>query len=191
MPNRHPVQLEIVYPESLSRWKIFLKWLFIIPNIIVLTFVGFAFGVISFFAWWAVLFTGRYPRSLFDFAESYFRWLANLYAYSWLLVDPYPPFSGAADRYPPVTFNIDYPERMNQILVLVKWLTIIPAIFVFMFVLFAATIVQFVAWWAILITGRIPRGMFDFLEGTLRWYLRIMAYYYLTTDAYPPFRLRA
>jgi hypothetical protein len=188
-PRSHPVQLEIDYPASLSRWKIFFKWLMIIPNGIVLAFVGLAFGAIAFFAWFAVLFTGRYPRGFFDFAESYLRWSVNLQAYAWLLTDDYPPFSGAADKYPAVRLSVAYPDRLNQILLLFRGFTIIPAVVVFAFVLFAAAVVQFIAWFAILFTGNIPPGLFGFLVGTLRWNARIFAYFYFMTDAYPPFSL--
>lgn len=185
----HPVHLDIAYPTSLSRWKIFFKGLFVIPNVIVLWFVAIAFSVITFFAWWAVLFTGRYPRGFFDFAESFLRWQVNLTAYTYLLTDEYPPFSGAAGRSQSVQFSVDYPDRMNQILVLFKWLTVIPALIVYFFVTIAAAVVEFIAFWAILFTGNMPRGLFDYLVGTIRWGQRINAYYYMLTDAYPPFRL--
>src|SRR5512142_173737 len=117
----HPVQLEIAYPESLSRWKIFFKWLLIIPNAVVLGLVGLGFYVTTFLSWWAILFTGRYPRGLFTFAESFLRWSANVSAYSWLLRDEYPPFSGAEGKYPAVTFRTEYPEHLSRLLIFVKW----------------------------------------------------------------------
>ena len=185
----HPVQLEIDYPASLSRWKIFLKWVMILPNFLVLYLFGIMFSVTTFFSWFAILFTGRYPRSFFGIAESYMRWSANVSAYS-LLRDEYPPFSGDVGAYEPVKFSLEYPERLNQILIFVKFFALIPNIIVFSFVLLGAAIIQFVAWWIILFTGKMPLGMHTFLTGTLRWQLRIFAYAYLLTDKYPPFGLK-
>lgn len=185
--SRYPVHLQVDYPTSLSRWKIFFKWLFVIPNAFVLGFVGIAFWVISFFSWWAVLFTGKYPKGFFDFVESYQRWVVNLSVYASLLRDEYPPFSGAAGRYPAVHFSVDYPDRLNQIMVIFRVFTVIPAAIVYFFVGIAAAFVQFVGWFAILFSGNMPRGLFDFVVGSIRWNQRIFSYYFFMTDAYPPF----
>ena len=186
----HPVQLEIDHAESLSRWKIFLKWVMILPNFLVLYLFGLVLGVTTFFAWFAILFTGRYPRSFFGIAETYMRWSANVSAYLFLLRDEYPPFSGDDGAYPAVRFSLEYPDRLNQILIFVKFLALIPNILIFYFVLIAAAAIQFVAWWIILFTGKMPLGMHNFLTGTLRWQLRIGAYAYLLTDRYPPFSMK-
>ncbi len=189
MAGPHPVTFDVEYPERLSRWKIFFKWIFILPQAIVLAFVGIAVFFTTFLAFFAVLFTGRYPRGFFDFSLSFFRWQANVGAYAGLLRDEYPPFTGTDGQYPHVTFSIEYPERLNQILVLVRVFTVIPAIIFLYFVQIAASVVQFIAWWAILFTGKIPRGMFGFLVGAQRLSLRVSAYFFFMTDRYPPFNL--
>jgi len=89
----YPVKLEVVYPEKLSRLSTFFRFLLIIPQVIVLYFLGIVAGVIIFISWFAILFIGKYPRPLFDFMVGYFRWSIRVTGYSYLLTDKYPPFS--------------------------------------------------------------------------------------------------
>ena len=95
MKTEYPVTLEVEYPERLSRLLIFVKWLLAIPHLIVLYFYGIIVGVITFFAWWAILFTGRYPKGMFDVVVDYLRWNLRVSAYMSFLTDSYPPFSGS------------------------------------------------------------------------------------------------
>ena len=95
----HPVNVTVEYPERLSRGilllKVFFGWLYVgIPHGIVLWLYGIVVGVVTFFAFWAILFTGRYPRGMFDFVVGYIRWSTRVEAYLWLLCDEYPPFTG-------------------------------------------------------------------------------------------------
>ena len=189
MAGTHPITLDIEYPERLSRWKIFFKWLFLIPHTIVLMFIGLAFFFTTFVAWFAVLFTGRYPRGLFDFGITFLRWQTNVNVYGGLLRDEYPPFTGTDGQYPVVHMNIEYPERLNQIMVIFRIFTVIPAIVFLYLVQIASAVVQFIGWWAILFTGKMPRGMFGFLVGSQRLSLRVLGYFYFMTDRYPPFNL--
>jgi hypothetical protein len=102
--------------------------------------------------------------------------------------DEYPPFSWEPGLYP-VEYDVAYPEEMNRWLPLVKWLLIIPHVIVLMVLWFAAAVVIFIAWFAILFTAKFPRGMFDFVVGVMRWSNRVYAYAYLIRDEYPPFSL--
>jgi hypothetical protein len=185
----YPVRLDVPYPEKLSRWLIFVKWLLAIPHLIILYFLQLAFGVVTLVAFFAILFTTEYPRGLFTFAVGIRRWAVNVSAYMWLLRDEYPPFSFDEGQYP-LVLEIDYPEGLNRRMVLIKWLLIIPHLIVLTVVILAALAVAIVAWFAILFTGKYPRGMFDFVVGSLRWSERANAYTYLFTDAYPPFSLK-
>lgn len=189
MADPHPVQLDVDYPKRLSRWKIFFKPLFAFPQAIVLLFVSFAFSFTSLFSAWAVLFTGRYPRGFFDFGVSLLRWQTNVAIYSGLMRDEYPPFTGTEGQYAPARLTIAYPERSSRLLLLVRMFTVIPALVFLVFVAFAGMFVRLVAWFAILFTGRIPKGQFDFLVGFQRLSARVFAYYYFMTDRYPPFGL--
>lgn len=185
----YPVTYEVAYPERLSRWLIFVKWLLAIPHLIVLYFLQLATGFVTFFAFFAILFTGKFPRGLFDFNVNVYRWGANVSAYVGLFRDEYPPFSGQPGRYP-VTFDVQYPERLSRWLIFVKWLLVIPNAVVLALLALLAAVLYIVVYFAILFTGRFPRGLFNFIVGVNRWSYRANAYSsWLLTDRYPPFSL--
>jgi hypothetical protein len=186
----HPVVFDVEYPERHSRWLIFVKWLLVFPQLIISSLLGAIAGILGFFAWFAILFTGRYPRSMFDFSVGCLRWSANVSAYYTLLVDEYPPFSFDEDEYP-LTLQIPYPERQSRWRLFIRWFAIIPNQIVFFFVQLAWYFTSFIAWWAILFTGHYPRGLFRFAVGVLRWSHRSAAYTSLLTEQYPPYSTRA
>lgn len=179
-------QYDVEYPQRLSRLLLFLKWLLVIPHVFVLYFMFLAQGVVTFIAWWAILFLGRYPRGLWNFSMMVTRWSLNVNAYYLLQRDEYPPFGEGSY---PVTLEVAYPARQSRLLIFVKWILVIPHIFVFWFLALAYGIVLFIAWFAILLLGRFPRGMFDFVVGVQRWAVRIQLYLNLLTDRYPPFSM--
>jgi hypothetical protein len=186
----YPVRYDVEYPEELSRWLIFVKLLLAIPHFIILWALGIAAGVMGFIAFFAILFTKRYPRGLFDFVVNVNRWSANVDAYTGLLRDEYPPFSWEPGQYA-VTYEVDYPEKLNRWLPLVKWwLLAIPHYIVLFALGIAALVVYIIAWFAILFTKRFPRGLFDFIVGYRRWEYRVNAYTGLLRDEYPPFSLK-
>ena len=187
--SSYPLRYDVEYPERLSRWLIFVKWLLAIPHFLILYALGAVAYVIIFIAWFAILFTGRYPEGLFNFVVGIYRWNANLSAYLALMRDEYPPFTMSAGRYP-VTLEMDYPERLSRWLIFVKWLLVIPNVIVLMVLGLAYYVTLIIAWFAILFTGRYPKGLFGFGVGVNRWGLRVSAYaFYLFTDKYPPFSL--
>jgi hypothetical protein len=201
-----PVRIEGQLDAELSRWLWLVKWLLAIPHYIVLAFLWAAFAVLTFVAFFAILFTGRYPRSIFDFNLGVLRWTwrVSFYSYGALATDRYPPFT--LDEVPdyPATLYIAYPDQLSRGLVLVKWwLLAIPHYLVLMALLgwgyssrdrdWAApgliTVLVAIAAVALLFTTRYPRGLFDVVLGFDRWVARVVAYVGLMTDAYPPFRL--
>ncbi|MBI3974874.1 MAG: DUF4389 domain-containing protein [Armatimonadetes bacterium] len=183
-----PLTFDVAYPQKLSRWLIFVKWLLAIPHFLILSVLNNVQGVLAFIAFFAILFTRRYPRGLFDFMVGASRWNANVAAYFGLLRDEYPPFDWAPGKYP-VTYEVAYPETLSRWLVFVKWLLLFPHYLVLWILYVAALIVAIVAWFAILFTAQYPRGMFDFQVGVTRWSYRVLAYFYLLRDEYPPFTL--
>jgi hypothetical protein len=189
--GEYPVWFDVEYPERLSRWKIFLKWLFAIPHLIIIYLLSIVMGVMTLIAFFAILFTKKWPRGMFDFALQIQRWTFNTYAYAFLLLrDEYPPFSGDAGQYP-LTLEIEYDDNLSRWQIFLKWLFAIPHFIVLAFLIVAASVAVIIAFFAILFTGRYPRGLFDFVVGTIRWTVRVYAYAgWLMTDRYPPFSLK-
>jgi uncharacterized protein DUF4389 len=186
----YPVRFDVDYPERLSRWKIFVKWLLAIPQLIIVYLLQSITGILAIIAFFAILFTKRWPRGLFDFVVQIQRWTLNVLAYVLLLRDEYPPFSGDPGQYP-VSYEVDYDDNLSRWQIFIKWLLAIPHFIVVAFLGIAAFFVLVIAWFAILFTGRYPRGLFDFIVGTIRWTQRVHAYaYLLMTDRYPPFSLQ-
>jgi len=206
----YPARLDIRYPEQLNRVTTAFRLILIIPIAIVLrvlsgsgtqtsqavsgewvstttTSVGGAlFGATLLM----ILFKKRYPRWWFDFNLELTRFIARVGAYMVLLTDTYP----STVEHQDVVLDIDYPDVEHDLmrgLPLVKWFLAIPHYIVLFFLAIGMFFVVIVSWFAILFTGRYPRGLFDYVVGVGRWALRVNAYaFLLTTDRYPPFSLR-
>ena len=186
----HPVQFDIEYPERLSRGLIFVKWLLAFPQYIVVYLLFIVAELLAVLAWFAVLFTGRYPKSFFEFGAGTLRWQAQLLSYIFLLRDEYPPFSWEPGAYP-LLLEIPLAERQSRFRLFIRFFAIIPNQIALQVVSIGALFTTFIAWWAILLTGRYPRGLFRFAVGVLRWHERVFAYVFLLRDEYPPYSLRA
>ncbi len=136
-----------------------------------------------------ILFRRRYPRWWFDFALQFNRFTARVAAYGALLTDRYP----STVEEQAIHLDLDYPDvekQLNRWLPLVKWFLVIPHLIVLFFLFIGAAFAVVIAWFAILFTGRYPRGLFDYVVGVGRWALRVSAYAtLLLTDRYPPFSL--
>ncbi|MCB0969925.1 MAG: DUF4389 domain-containing protein [Acidimicrobiales bacterium] len=201
----HPARLEGHLDPEVSRALWLVKWLAVIPHLVVLVFLWVAFWLLSLVAGVAILFTGRYPRSLFDVNVGIIRWSwrVGFYAFSPMGTDRYPPFTLArVDDYP-ATFDIAYPEQLSRGLVLVKWWLLAIPHYVVVAILLGGLggtedaggapgligVLTFVAGVILLVRAAYPQRLFDLLVGLHRWVVRVLTYAAGMTDAYPPFRL--
>lgn len=205
--DRYPLVLKGELAEPLAPGLWLIKWLLAIPHYIILAFLWLALIAVTIVAFFAILFTGRYPRSLFDFNVGVLRWTWRVGFYSYLALgtDRYPPFSLQKVDYP-ADIEIEYPQKLANWKVLVKWILAIPHFaaltllagwgrwpaddrwanvpfggLLWLLVLFAAVVLLF--------TGRYPKDMYRLIMGINRWVYRVIAYVGLMTDRYPPFRL--
>jgi uncharacterized protein DUF4389 len=209
-PAVYPARLEVDYGDQHNRVTTLFRFILVIPIAIVYgaltagatrtvthesgqtvstTSGGIAAGLFVA-TLLMILFRQRYPRWWFDFARELARFGARVGAYAALLSDEYP----STVEEQTVHLELDYPDAerdLNRWLPLVKWLLAIPHLVVLFFLSIAAFVAIVIAWFAILVTGRYPRGLFDFVVGVGRWWLRVEAYaFLLVTDRYPPFSLQ-
>jgi hypothetical protein len=211
----HPVALSALLDPGLSRWKWLVKWFLAIPHYVVLAFLWPAFLVVTIAAGFCILFTGVYPRSLFEFNSGVLRWSWRVSYYAatgGIGTDQYPPFTlGHAEQYP-ATLDIAYPAKLSRGLVLVKWwLLAIPH-----YLIIGLLVTNWWGWTSaggdrfglgpvgsgglfgllvvitgivLLVTAKYPPALFGVIVGFNRWIYRVIAYAALMTDQYPPFRL--
>ncbi|MEO8094272.1 MAG: DUF4389 domain-containing protein [Pseudolysinimonas sp.] len=203
-----PIRLEATLARRLSRWLWLVKMFLAIPHFVILAGLAVAFIITTLIAGVAILVKGSYPRALFDFNLGVLRWnwRVGFYVYAGLGTDTYPPFSLARHADYPASFEVDYDPKPSRPLVLAKWLLAVPHLVIVAVLMGdwfslqhpsqAATgafsilnILVVIAGVFLLITGRYPRPLFEFLLGLNRWVYRVLAYVAFMRDEYPPFRL--
>ena len=187
----YPVVVQGELDSSLSRWLWLVKWVLIVPHIIVLFFLWIAFVIVTVIAFFAILFTGRYPRGMFDFNVGVLRWTwrVGFYSYSALGTDRYPPFSLKTEDYP-ANLEVEYPSQLSRGRVLIKsWLLAFPQLLIVTVLGDLLDLLVFFAAIVLLFRGRYPGDLFELSMGINRWTLRVIAYIALMRDEYPPFRL--
>src|ERR1700760_1676087 len=181
----YPVRVDGTLDRHLSRWLWLVKWFLAIPHYVVLAFLWLAFAALSVVAFFAILFTGRYPGAIFDFNVGVLRWTwrVQYYAYGALATDRYPPFSLRDDPAYPARLQVEYPQRLSRGLVLVKWWLLAIPHYLVVGLFVGGT---YVAWHGgglidvlvliapvvVAVTGSYPEPVFDFVLGMNRWVLR-------------------
>ena len=208
----YPVALKVDRPEKLSRLTTFFRFFMVIPQAIVFVFVSIAAYIIYFLSWWGILFTGNYPQTFFKFVTWWFRWSVRLSGYMFLLTDKYPPFTGDSGVVYPIGVEVETPGKLSRLTTFFRfpiapswnfdplkgqgnwswtgspgWPMTIPHTIVLFFLGIAAGVILFLAWWAIVFTGRYPETFFNYVTWYFRWTTRVGGYSYLFTDKYPPF----
>ena len=189
----YPVKFSVAYPDRpLNRLTTFFRIFTAIPILVVIAVLeGHTSGLVIFPTLFLILFRQKYPRWWFDWNLQLMRFSARICAYLALMDDNYP----STDEEQSVTLELSYPDARNDLnrwLPLVKWLLAIPHFIILVFLSLAAIVCVVFAWFAILVTARYPRGLFEFVEGVFRWWNRVIAYaFVLVTDEYPPFSLSA
>jgi Domain of unknown function (DUF4389) len=206
----YPLQLTSELEPNLSRGLWIVKWLLAIPHFIILFFLWIGFALVSVIAFFAILFTGRYPRRLFEFNLGVLRWSwrVGFYSYSALGTDSYPPFTLKDVPEYPARIDLVYPESLSRGLVLVKWWLLAIPHYLIVGVFAGGGMAAWalgngwllgsggligllvaIAGVSLLFTRRYPTSLYDFVLGMNRWVFRVAAYSSLMTDVYPPFRL--
>lgn len=190
------MKLSIVHQESYSRLELILRTLFgwiyiILPHFFVLFFIGLWGSILRFIAFWIVLFTGRYPESMFEYQTQLLRWQIRVNARISNLVDDYPSF-GLTATDDNVSLEVPYPERVSRGLLLLRIFfgviyVIIPHFFILFFRIIWGSILTFLAFFVVLFTKKFPESWHEFLVGTMRWNTRVTLYMWFMTDDYPPF----
>jgi hypothetical protein len=190
------MRLVIKHQEKYSRGELLLRtflglfyiW---IPHFFVLFFIGIWAAILRFVAFWVILFTGHYPRSMFDYQHGVLKWSVRLAARLFNVSDAYPSF-GIKGTDQNTELIVHYPEEVSRGILLLRFFlgfiyVYIPHFFILYFRAIFVGILVFVAWWIVLITGKYPENMHNWVVGQIRWEMRISLYMLYMTDTYPAF----
>ncbi|MBM3132532.1 MAG: DUF4389 domain-containing protein [Chloroflexi bacterium] len=195
----YPVSIRGDLTEPLSPGLWLIKWLLLVPHLVILAFLWIGAVIAWLISMFAILFTGKYPRGLFDYNVGVLRWSwrVSFYGYHALGTDRYPPFTLQSVDYP-ADLNVTYPERLSQGLVLIKWWLLAFPHLIIVGVFQGGwgyrwggliVILTIIAGVVLLFRGKYPKDIFDLVMGFNRWSFRVAGYVTLMTDRYPPFRL--
>ena len=185
--SRQPV-FDMEYQEHQSRLTTFFRFITAIPGLFVLMLWSIALWVTVPISWFALLFTGRYPRGLYDFNASFARYATYVYSYCYLATDRWPGFSGAPDIDYPVHLRLGEPlAEYSRMKVLFRIILAIPVYLIAYAMGIVAQIAAVIAWFAIVITGREPEGIYQMLRLGLSYQHRAMPYGLLLTEDWPQF----
>jgi hypothetical protein len=185
--NTYPVSFEADYIESRNRLTVFLRFILSIPILLWVGIYGIAASIAIMVAWLAIVFTGQYPEGLYNFVAGFLRLTVRATAYSFLLVDPYPAFNGNDDPAYPVRMQFERLSEYSRLKTLIRIILAIPIMVLRYVVTLLMELGAFAAWIVCVVTGKMPRGLFDMLVTANSYIARSDAYLYLLTETYPPF----
>jgi hypothetical protein len=185
----YPVTFEADYVEQRSRLNAFFRLILAIPLAIWLYLYGIVAAIAVVIAWFAIVLTGHYPKALYDFVAGFTRFLTRFTAYVVLLSDPYPPFGGSADGAYPVRVEFAGPlARYSRAKAFFRLILAIPIMILRYVMNLLLEVGALAAWVVIVITGKMPRGLFDLMVLANSYTARSDAYIFLLTETYPPFQ---
>lgn len=188
--STYPVTFEADYVERRSRLTTFFRLLLAIPHFLVLAFWGLAVFCAVVVAWFALLFTGRWPMGLYMFTVNYMKYYTRVVGYTYLLTDPYPPFPSGINDEPdyPVRLDVAAPlPEYSRLKVLLRIFYVIPAAILVYILNLVLELVGFVAWLVIVVTGKQPKGLQDVIALCVSYHARANGLFLLVTETYPPF----
>jgi hypothetical protein len=195
MVPEYPAAFTFDPPEKIANWRPLVNWLLAIPHYAILYGLQILTEVVSVISWFFILFTGSLPEGFANIQAMYLRYELRTYSFALFLREEYPPFAftmspndGGEDRRLRVDFRPQLTDR-NRLTVAFRIILVIPHVVVLAALGIAAFVVEVIALFAVLFTGRWPEGMRAFILDVARWYLRVSAYFALLTDEYPPFAL--
>jgi len=186
----YPIHTRLEYQEKASRLTTFFRLILAIPHLIVVVLWGIAAFFVAIAAWFAILFTGRYPAGMFGFQMGFLNYSTRVRCYVSLLTDKFPPFGGGSpeDGYP-ILVTAELPEHLSRLTTFFRLILAIPAYVVQYFLSILEQLMTIAAWFVILVIGRLPQTLFEIMELPQRYYVRYNAYtFLLTTDRYPWFQ---
>jgi hypothetical protein len=184
----YPVTFAADYVERRNRLTTFFRLILAIPLVIWLYIYGILAGLAVVIAWFAIVITGKFPRGLYSFVAGFTRFATRAFAYTYLLSDPYPPFGGGDDPAYPVRMQFERLDHYSRLKTFFRGILAIPIMilrYVFGILLEIGAVA---AWFVILVTGKMPRGLYDLMVLANSYTARSDAYLYLLTETYPPFQ---
>ncbi len=191
--GQHPVRLVMEYPEQVSRAQAFFFGIFpvgmfaLIPQIIVMYGLAIAMAFINFIAFWAILFTGRYPRGMWEFMRKTVRYVVRIQVFMGARMSGFPPMMPSGDY--PVDIVAPYPEKSSRLWLFLAWIAVFPVAIVNGIFGIAGVFLQFLGIWAVLFTGRFPMGWWEFIRKVDQQRIRMMFFQLWLRNEYPPFGL--
>ncbi|MGI9623729.1 MAG: DUF4389 domain-containing protein [Acidimicrobiales bacterium] len=190
----YPVRLHVGADNTVARWRVLVQGIMAIPHFIIVYVLWGVSEIVGIVSWFIVLFTAKLPEGIHNFQAMAFRYSNRTVGFALMVCEDYPPFefatTAADESGHSIKSDFDYqPGPRSRVTAFFRIILVIPHVLVLIFLYIGASVVAFIAWWAVLFLGRMPQGLRDFLVGTGRWTTRVNGYFWLLTDDYPPFSL--